>query len=243
MIDLINGNILRDVKEGKDGQYSAFCPICEADKTKGTHNLYFKYENNKCLINCKKGCSVGSICSTLNINESDLFADSDSHASRQQLHEREHIYADESGHILGKKVIKPKSNGEKSCAWYRYTPDGYVKRLDGLKMPLYHLDKLVNSTSDTIYFVEGEKDVETMERLGFTATTMPNGGGQAKIPEGYIQYFKGKKVIIIHDNDKTGIEFADKIKQTLINHCNSVIVVDPLDISGLARKRRYQRYC
>jgi len=228
MIDLINSDLLRGVKEGKNGQYSAFCPICEADKTNGTRNLYFRYTDDKLLIGCKKGCTVDEICEALNIKKSDLFADSLS--AKNGIKSREHIYGDESGNILGKKEIKTKSNGGKSCIWYRYIAGGYIKGLDGLKMPLYHLDKLINSASGTVYIVEGEKDVETMERLGFTATTPPNGAAQAKIPDGNIQYLSGKRVIIIHDNDKAGSEFADKIRKALLKHCDSVIVVDPLSI-------------
>ena len=233
MIDL--RNILQGVKDHGNGQYSAFCPVCEPDKSSGDKHLYFKFENDKWLIDCKKGCAKDSILAVLDIGVKDLFADSEPVIQRQKS--REHIYTNESGNILGKKIIESLSDGSKKCVWYRYTQSGYVIGLNNFKMPLYHLDKLINSTSDTVYITEGEKDVETMEGLGFTATTTPNGGSQAKIPDDNIKYLSGKNVIIIRDNDTPGIEFAEKIQKLLLQQCSSVIVIDPLKIYPELKKK------
>lgn len=236
MINLLNDNILRGVKPQSNGQYSAFCPVCEPDKSRGNGHLYFKHDGSKWLFYCQKGCGFDSICAALNIDTKDLFADSQPKNQQWQFI-REHVYTDENNAPIGKKEILRKPDGDKTAIWYKYTPDGYVRGLDGMKMPLYHLPELINTFDETVYVVEGEKDVETMKRLGFTATTTPNGAGQAKIPNGCIKYFANKNVIIIHDNDEAGIKFAEIIQNTLRKRCKSVTVVDPVKIySELAEK-------
>jgi DNA primase len=37
------------------------------------------------------------------------------------------------------------------------------------KIPLYGLERLITSSADTLYIVEGEKDVDTLSRLGYSA--------------------------------------------------------------------------
>jgi len=53
--------------------------------------------------------------------------------------------------------------------------------------------------SEWVCIVEGEKDVETLKEIGYPATT--NSGGSKKWPDTFAQYFEGKKVFILYDND------------------------------------------
>lgn len=57
--------------------------------------------------------------------------------------------------------------------------------------------------------VEGEKDVETLKRFNVPATT--NSGGAKKWRPEFAEYFRGKQVIIIPDNDEVGNEHAEMI--------------------------------
>ena len=61
--------------------------------------------------------------------------------------------------------------------------------------------------------VEGEKDVENLRRMGFTATTSPMGAGKWKAS--YNKYLKNKEVILIPDHDQPGYQHCQKIGQSL----------------------------
>ncbi|GAI72130.1 unnamed protein product, partial [marine sediment metagenome] len=61
--------------------------------------------------------------------------------------------------------------------------------------------------------VEGEKDVENLRRMGFTATTSPMGAGKWKAS--YNKYLKDKEVILIPDHDQPGYLHCQRIGQSL----------------------------
>jgi len=82
------------------------------------------------------------------------------------------------------------------------------------KLVLYHLPQWNNaSKQDWQPIVEGEKDVETMEKLGFAATTNPMGAGKWK-PE-YNKHCKGRLIAIICDRDKPGESHGLQIATSL----------------------------
>lgn len=79
------------------------------------------------------------------------------------------------------------------------------------------------AASDWCVVVEGEKDVETLKKLGVPATT--NSGGAKKWRPEFAEYLKGKKVIILPDNDDVGREHAEIVARDLYGHAASVKVV------------------
>ncbi len=100
----------------------------------------------------------------------------------------------------------------------------------GVRMVPYHLHKLVKAES--VFVVEGEKDVKTVEGMGLAATTLPGGaitatlGGNKKWRPEYAQWFKGKEVIILPDNDKPGREHAQTVAMGLFTHAESVRILN-----------------
>ena len=77
---------------------------------------------------------------------------------------------------------------------------------------------------EPVFLVEGEKDVENLRRLGerVVATTLPMGAGKWR-PE-FGEYFAGRWVILVPDDDKPGEEGAAKVAGELFG------VVDRLGI-------------
>ena len=75
---------------------------------------------------------------------------------------------------------------------------------------LYRMPELLQAiqAGQTVYLVEGEKDVETLARLGYAATCNPGGAGKWR--EGYTQRLKGADVVILPDNDPGDPEDPDK---------------------------------
>ena len=91
---------------------------------------------------------------------------------------------------------------------------------------LYNLDYVIKGIREdkTIYIVEGEKDADNLIKNDLIATTTSTGGGAGKDKwnDGYSQYFKGAKVVILPDNDKSGIEFAKQVEESILNYCYRV---------------------
>ena len=79
------------------------------------------------------------------------------------------------------------------------------------------------AASEWCVVVEGEKDVETLRAIGIPATT--NSGGAKKWRPEFAEYLKGKKVIILPDNDDVGREHAEIVARDLYGQAASVKVV------------------
>lgn len=91
------------------------------------------------------------------------------------------------------------------------TADGVDWGMKGISKVLYRLDEV--SRADIIWLVEGEKDVETLRSLGFTATCNPGGAG--KWADSYSESLRGKKVYICPDNDVAGFNHMQLLVEAL----------------------------
>lgn len=67
--------------------------------------------------------------------------------------------------------------------------------------------------SPVVVLVEGEKDADNLAKLGIPATC--RAGGSGKFEDDLVPYFKGKTVYIVPDNDRPGIDYAEKARQAL----------------------------
>jgi hypothetical protein len=122
---------------------------------------------------------------------------------------------------------------DKSFAQRR--PDGaggWVWNLDGVDRVLYRLPELLDAGPDERVFVaEGEKDVDRLRALGFTATCNPEGAGKWR-PE-YAGWFRHRPVVVLPDNDQAGRDHARDITRGLDRVAASVRVVE---LTGLPLK-------
>ena len=84
----------------------------------------------------------------------------------------------------------------------------YCKKSD--HAVLYNLPSLIRAVKAgyPVYIVEGEKDADTLNKMGYTATTA---GSTSDWRREYAFYFTGAKVIILPDNDKPGMKLKDQI--------------------------------
>ena len=95
--------------------------------------------------------------------------------------------------------------------------------LDGVERVLYKLSQVLEGiqNKEKVYFVEGEKDVETLLKKGKLATCIA-GGAIQNWQDSYTASLKNADVIIIPDNDKIGQEFATKVADSLVGNVNTV---------------------
>lgn len=212
------------VKSAGANQYRANCPAC--GDTKGP--LYIAAApDGKILIDCKKGCSFEDVLASAGLNPSDCFKENPVRPDPWTLL-REHVYTDISGNVLAKKQIYDTGGGKKQAVWYRLEKGRYLKGLGGAKMPLYHLDRLTRS-GGTAVITEGEKDAENVERLGFAATTSPNGAGQ-KWRREWNEFFRGKNVVVLTDNDEAGEKYGTDAASSVCGTAAAVKLIRAVDI-------------
>ncbi|MCL2776815.1 MAG: hypothetical protein FWD73_02340 [Polyangiaceae bacterium] len=119
---------------------------------------------------------------------------------------------------FGKRFIQRRPNGV----------GGWIYKLEGISRVLYKLPELLNDDSDRpVYIAEGEKDVDTLTRLGHTATCNPEGAGKWHyVAEQAREVLAGREVIIIADADKPGRKHAEDVRQSLEGVAASVRVVE-----------------
>jgi hypothetical protein len=86
--------------------------------------------------------------------------------------------------------------------------------------------------SKTVYIVEGEKDADTLVGLGLVATTCPEGAGKWR--ECLNQYFAGRHVVVLPDNDEPGAKHGEQVASHLHGIAASVRI---LELPGLAEKQ------
>jgi hypothetical protein len=86
---------------------------------------------------------------------------------------------------------------------------GWIWNLDGVPRVLYRLPELLADQKATVYVVEGERDADRLASLGLTATTNPGGAGKWR--REYSEALRGRRVVVLVDNDEPGREHAQKV--------------------------------
>lgn len=221
-----------NVKQTGERQYIACCPA----HSDSTPSLCIGCDDKKILVHCQAHCDIDSILKAVNLERKNLYFNEYSKKTNNSTFLREHFYTSEDGSIIAKKrLYKNNADGKKWGEWYRLNGDRYIKGLNGMKMPLYHADKLINS-SGVIYIAEGEKDVETLEKMDLIATTSPNGAG-SKWSAAYNKYFENKDVVILADNDVAGEKHAEGTARALLQSATTVKLVKSSDIYPDVREK------
>ncbi len=120
-------------------------------------------------------------------------------------------YRDPSGAVLHETVrYEPKRFTQRR-------PDGkggYIYNLRDIEPVLYRLPEIMASKTTTpIVIVEGEKDADNLAKLGYQTTTSPMGAGKWRLS--YSIHLQDATVVILPDNDPTGIKHAVQVLESL----------------------------
>lgn len=206
-----------NVKQVTENQYSANCPSCG----KNSH-LYLAESDGKILVDCKKRCDFASIVQASKLKSADFFPQKPQNTKWIRL--REHIYTDTEGEPIARKTIYDKGSGKKTAVWERCENGVFSKGLNGMKVPPYHVHNL--DKCKTVLIAEGEKDVETLEKMGYYASCSPHGaGGRTSWSADLNAYFKGKTAVILMDNDEAGREHGRITAEHLHSVAESVRMI------------------
>ncbi|MBN1437502.1 MAG: hypothetical protein JW936_10555 [Sedimentisphaerales bacterium] len=208
-------------KSTGEGKWQAKCPAHD-DKR---HSLTITKQADRILLHCHAGCAMQDIIAALGLKPADLFPNSQKRESKpKQQGDIIYDYTDENGKLLMQAVRRP----DKSFCQRK--PDGsggWTYKLGNLRRVLYHLPELIASTGP-VFIVEGEKDVDNLRALGLTATC--NVGGAGKWKEDYGHYLKGRKVVILPDNDDPGRKHALQVAEMLSEVTETIKILNLPDL-------------
>lgn len=189
-----------DKKKPTGGQWLVQCP---AHEDREASLAVREGPGGRTLLNCHGGCETSAILSVMQLTAADLFADSRKRDAGPRREVARYAYTDEGGQVLFEVVrTKPK-------AFYQQRPDGNggsINKLGDVRRVLYGLPQLRGATC---FVVEGEKDVESLRKLGICATT--NAGGAGKWRPEYAQQLTAARIqniVVSPDNDDSGRQHA-----------------------------------
>jgi len=141
-------------------------------------------------------------------------------------------YLDRDGGLLFEVVRYKKPDGTKT--FKQCKPDGHggtIWNLESIARVPYRLPKLLNA--ETVYLPEGEKDVHTLEAWGLVASCNPGGSGNSALYAGWADYFRGRHIVTLPDNDGPGRKHAAAVAAALLSAAASVRIVE---LPGLPAK-------
>lgn len=226
-------NSFRNVKQTGPNQFLCNCPA-HYDK-KASLSVAYDPQEDKIALYCHAGCATADILSEIGKTWDDIMPtkkNEDKPLEPWQINlTAEYRYTDADGNYLYSKL---RYEGEdidgKQIRYARIVNGKYEKGKGGLTGELYNLTMMLHAVEQgrTIYYVEGEKDVESMRKIGLTAVTA---GGTADWKSSFVRYFIGANdVVILADNDSPGKKLAETVTRDLRSTVYRIRIVTP---SGL----------
>jgi 5S rRNA maturation endonuclease (ribonuclease M5) len=220
---------LQGVKPAGDHAFIARCPSHKDDRPSLSVAVG---RNGSIILKCFAGCSADEVCKSLGLEMSDLMADQSNGHSAKPTILCTYPYHDEMGTLVYEKLrYVPKDfrirrpNPAKKGDW--------IYNLKGTRKVLYRLPQLIKAVADDIpvYFVEGEKDVDTLTAAGFVATCNPT-GAKERWDDSYNQFFEQSDLTIIPDKDQPGRDLSKQISEAVSPIARSCRIVELPDRNG-----------
>lgn len=177
--------------------------------------------DGKVLFKCRTGCSQDEVISAFKDRE--LWFE----PTQPRIME-EYDYRDENGKVRYQVVrMDPKSFRQRRPDGR----DGWIWNRQGIEPLPYRLPELIKSSDQIVFIAEGEKDCDNLAKIGTVATC--NSGGAGNWNPSLNQYFRGRDVVILPDNDEPGRRHANNVAENLHSIAKRVRVVA---LPGLDKK-------
>ena len=192
-----------------DSGWQALCPAHDDRKASLTVSLG---DDGRILLYCHAGCDFEKVRAATGLTLEELRMPSATSGSFRgdspvakpsgpRSLVATYDYRDEQGVLLFQALrYDPKGFSQRR-------PDGtggWINDVQGVRRVLYRLPELLAGIErgETVYLVEGEKDVENLRTHGLCATC--NAGGAGKWRPEYSKALRGAKVVLLPDNDEAG---------------------------------------
>ena len=177
----------------------ALCPA--HDDNNASLSISDRREGNGIVIKCHAGCDYQDVLAALGKTPRDLFDDD----GMRQIYAPKRDYRYPDGRVVHRKPDKsfPQSGDTKGNS-------------------LFHADRI--GDAETVYWPEGEKDVEAIEAVGGVAVCSAMGAGKADRAD--TSPLRGKRVIVIEDKDEPGRQHAQQVSKILVGVAASVRIME-----------------
>jgi putative DNA primase/helicase len=189
---------LRNAEKYVNGKM-ALCPA--HDDSSPSLSISDRRDGNGIVIKCHAGCDNQDILAALGMSQRDLFDDD----STRRIYDPRRDYSYPDGRNKHRRPGK------------KFHQSGNTKGNS-----LFHADRI--GDAQTVYWPEGEKDVEAVEAAGGVAVCSAAGAGKARLAD--VSLLHGKHVIVIADKDEPGRQHARQIRKILAGVADSVHIVE-----------------
>lgn len=202
-----------DTYSARGGDYKVLCPAHD-DKNP---SLSVTEREGRLLLFCHAGCPTDAVLEALGMTYADIGGNG--HGEPEAVY----TYTDEHGNVLFEAL---RYAGKKFRQRRREPETGeIVWNLDGVRRVLYRLPEVLQAAriGKAVWITEGEKDADSLRKLGFIATT---GGSAGKWRDEYTEALKGSYALVACDCDKPGRTHANAVAASLHEAGIPVKVID-----------------
>ena len=210
------------------GKRKIRCPFPEHEDKDPSFSIYDNGKKATCFSKCGHFDVISFYKRINNCNTKDALKDLAAKGGismgykkkkRTRLIDETYDYKDANGKVVYQICRDAAKN---FIARRRDEKGNWVKNLQGVKRIPYNLPEVLKAKM--VFNVEGEKDVNNLIQLGLVATTNTFGAGKWR--SDYNQYFKGKEVVILPDNDEPGKQHAKDVANSLNGIAKTIKIVD-----------------
>ncbi len=221
------------VKKRNQNKAQCQCPSHEDKQA----SLTITKGRDSILVHCHTGCSIENVLSAVGLKKSDLFYQENQPYSSWRFYienrEKKKIeavyhyvfmngsYAFTKVRLQGKIIRYGKLKNER----FTYGLQGQSRKEWKAIYGNVQAIKKAITEEKPIFIPEGEKDVDTLEKQGYTAFSY--GGVNDWIPD-MAQLCKGAEVYVLADNDEPGQRVANTIRGDLQGIAKKVKVIIPV---------------
>jgi hypothetical protein len=206
-----------------ESQWEARCPIHD-DRTA---SLAIGEPDNggMILLYCHAGCTTADVLASRNLKMADLMPPQSSNRTANKKIVATYDYRDEGSRLLYQAIRYEPKDFRQRCP---KDGGGWEWKLNGVRRVLYRLPELLKAdATEPVFIVEGEKDADRLASIGLVATTNVGGAskGKTKWLESYNEVLRGRRVIIVPDNDDPGRAHAASVATALRGVASSVKIL------------------
>lgn len=227
------------------GGHLARCPAHADDEPSLKVSLG---KGDSVLLHCHAGCTLAQILDALDLQSSALYQQGP-RAAPASRREPPPDVSDEGGRKTfgAEPVTTYEWHDETGAVRYQTQRDGaknfrirrpkpgadpgeeaWIYDAKGLRLVLYRLPEILfaRHAGIRIHVCEGEKDADTLARLGLAATTAPLGAG-AKWLRQYTDSLAGARdVVVLPHADEAGRKHAEKVRDALVSEVETLRVLN-----------------
>lgn len=154
-------------------------------------------------------------------------------------YEEHYIYKDADNKSVFVKIkFRRASDNDKTFVMANLIDDGKVYRMDtkSEKINIFyntHLIKKAIEEDKHIYIVEGEKDADTLTKLGFVAISCRN---TKNLTQEMVDILHGARIVVVPDMDDVGGDHAEVLEECLLDSVKSFRVLKLYEVKKQGKK-------